>query len=490
MTQDVFGKLLEIGIALSSERDGDKLLEQILRGAMDITGCDAGTLYTTGECELHFRVMITKSIGISRGGSNGPIDLPPVPMTHDNVCAYSVLEQKLINIEDVYKSDLFDFSGPQKYDKLTGYKTKSMLVVPMRDKDGKTIGVMQLINAIDEQGQIVPFAKSSENILLSLSSQVAISLSNMNYITEIRRLMDSFVETFSTAIYSRTPYNVTHTDNMVRYATAFIDWLNEQEDIDWSFSSHKRRIFIMSVWLHDVGKLVTPLEVMNKETRLSKHYHEVLTRLDIIAMLAQIEQLKHGKDNTQLIEQAKSARALVQQANSAGFVSDQMIADLTKLANRTFIDQHGQSQNWLKEEELVHLSIRRGTLTEAERKIMQDHVIVTRDILGKINFGESYAMIPVWAGQHHELINGTGYPLGLSGAQLSKESRLLTILDIFDGLSATDRPYKPAIPIDRVFLILDEMRAEGAIDGEILDMFKRSKAWNTQNSEKKVEVTV
>ncbi len=469
-------RLLDISIAMAAERDGERLLERIITDAMDITGCDGGTLYIISGETLSFKVMITKSMHILRGGRHGNIDLPPVPLIRSNVCAYSVLESKLVNIPDVYQSDLFDFSGPRNYDALTGYKTTSMMVVPMENNKGQLIGVMQLINAKNSAGEIIPFAKSSEIILLALASQAAISLTNMNYTMEMRKLMESIVETFSTVIYTRTPYNVTHTTNMVKYALRFLDWLAATGN-DWKFNKIQRRQLLMTIWLHDVGKLVTPLEIMNKETRLGPKYEKVMTRLEIIALLAKINQLEHGADYQKVLDEIAAVKDLIDEVNTIGYLNDDLLAKVRLLATKTYIDQQGQSQNWFTKDEICDLSIRKGTLTDDERVIMQEHAIITKEILDKIKFQSEYAKVPIWAAQHHEFLNGSGYPNCLSGIDLDPEVRLLTILDIFDGIAALDRPYKKPTPIAKALAILGEMAEDGQIDKHILSLFSESRVW-------------
>ncbi len=470
-------RLLDISIAMAEERNGDALLERILTDAMDITECDGGTLYIKTDDALEFKVMVTKSLNIRKGGKNGKIDLPPVPLSNSNVCAYSVLENKLINIPDVYESELFDFSGPRNYDAMTGYKTTSMMVVPMENNKGQIIGVMQLINAKNSKGKVIPFIEDCEIILLALASQSAVSLTNMNYTVEMRELMDSIVETFSTAIYVRTPYNVNHTRNMVKYASNFVDWLNKQTNPVKTFNFDEKRQFLMAIWLHDLGKLVTPMEIMNKETRLGDHAEIVMTRLDMIYLLGKIQAYENNTCCDEYLKKIEEVKEFVKAVEATGFLSDEMLEKVKVLANLKYIDQHGNEVPWFTEEEIVCMSIRKGTLTDSERTEMQKHVSMTRELLEKMKFRGEYKKIPKWASEHHELLNGTGYPDGLKDDELEFETRLLTIIDIFDGLSSTDRPYKPAMPLDRVFSILSEMVACGQLDSNIFELFKQSKAW-------------
>ncbi len=469
-------QLLDISIALTREKDGDKLLERILNVAMDITQCDGGTLYVYKDNALDFKIMITKSMNIRKGGSHEESSLPSVPIDRTNVCACAVLENKMINIPDVYRSKKYDFSGPRKYDALTGYKTSSILVVPMEDNDGDIIGVLQLINAMDDKGEVIAFPKESESVVQALASQAAISLTNMNYAMKIRSLMDSVVRTLSRTIHTRTPYNVTHTANMALYAEGFIDWLNEK-DFGWTFSEIERRQFLTTVWLHDVGKLTIPLEIMNKETRLGIFLERVMDRLDIIEMLAKIESLENGTDFNKVLQEVESVRNFIYEANSVGYMSDDLLERVRALGNKQYKDKSGVMKPWITAGEIECLCIRKGTLTAHERKIIESHVVMTAKILDEMNFYGDYAMVPVWASQHHEFLNGTGYPKGLTAEELAPEARLLTIIDIFDGLSAVDRPYKKEIPLETVFQIMHEMVDEGKLDGNIMKLFEESRVW-------------
>ena len=472
-------KLLDIGIALSSEKDDDKLLETILTAAMDITSCDAGTLYIRGGDALAFRIMVTKSLGIFRGGKRGKIDLPPVQLSRANACACAAIENRLINIPDVYEDDIFDFSGPRKYDAMTGYRTRSMLVVPMENDRGEVIGVLQLLNALDENGAVIPFDPYYEQVIRSLASQAAICLSNMNYETEIIELLDSFVRVTSTAIDARSPYNANHTRNMVLYGGRFLDWLDETNN-DWHFSAPERRQFLMTVWLHDVGKLVTPLNVMNKESRLGDKLDAVLHRFETIGLLERIAFLE-GRIDREMLETRKKelseARELILRSNPAGFLPEEEYAALGRLAEKTYIDENGETQPWLTADEAHALSVRKGTLTPEERKVMESHVAMTARMLGQMKFTSDCAMVPVWASEHHEFLNGSGYPKKLADGEIPREVRLLTILDIFDALTARDRPYKKPMPAEKALAVLDGMAADGQLDPSILELFKKSEAW-------------
>ncbi len=479
MTPEEMRRFLDMCLSLAQERDREALLSNILDTAMDFAHCDAGTLYLLEEDGLHFCRMVTRSQNVRQGGHADPITLPPVPMDPIFVCAWVALHNETINVADVRTDDHFDFSGSQRYDNITGYRTKSMLVVPMSNDKGELVGVTQLINALDENGETIPFPKQRELLVRAISAQAAISITNMQYSEQITHLLDSLVGALSTAIDQRTPYNANHTRNMVRYGTRFLNWL-ERSGNDWRFSPEKKRTFLLAVWLHDVGKLVVPLEVMDKETRLGSRLEPVLQRFRMIGLLDRIACLE-GRITASELEQRNTERQaaaeLVQKVNRAGFLPDEQLQQIQALAQKTYLDEESAEQPWLTPEELEDLSIRKGTLTASERSVMESHVVVTARILSQVTFPKSYAEVPKWAAAHHELLNGSGYPDHLTAEHIPDEVRLLTILDVFDALTARDRPYKAPMSAEKALGILESMVQEGSMDGRILKLFEESKAW-------------
>ena len=479
MIDDTLKKVLDIGIAFSKEHDRVNLLDRILMAAINLTGCDGGTLYMNEDNSLKFRIMVTKSLGIHQGGNGEPVKLPPVPLSKSNVCACGVLYRKLINIPDVYESDMYDFSGPRRYDAMTGYKTTSMMVVPMEDDKGNVIGVMQLINALDEQGQVIPFEEEYEQILLSLGSQAAICLVNMNYSEKIENMLNAFVKVMSTAIDARTPYNVNHSKNMAAYASRFIDWLNRQ-DMGWKFDEETERVFLMSIWLHDVGKLVISKGIMDKSDRLGSNYRALMDRLSRISLLTRLAEFEGritSEEKEDTMEKLDWAKNFIEKMNTTYFLSPELEKEVHKLDGLTYVEEDGTICSWITQEEMQQLLIKKGTLTEAERKEMQRHVVMTEKLLEQMNFTDEYRNVLVWTSKHHELLNGNGYPKGLKGEEIPKEVRLLTILDVFEALTAKDRPYKPPKEASQALNILHGMAEDGEIDIEILKLFEESRAW-------------
>ncbi len=498
MKKDEMEKLLRIGVLLSSERDLNRLLERILECVMELTRCDAGTLYLLEEGKLWFRIMRNHTLK-TYSGANGEIpDLPPVALARESVCALAVLDNKTIRIEDVKHCREYDLTGPIRYDAITGYNTVSMLVVPMCSREGEAIGVLQLINAMDKAGNICASAEDMALVLESVASQAAITIQNVRYMAEIRELFQSFVRVMSSAIDQRTPYNANHSRRMAECGERFADFLNahaEGENREIPFSAKHKEELVMSIWLHDVGKVVTPLEVMDKSRRLSPLQEERLkNRIRNIGLAAQIDCLEGRITHQELEAVLQDTRAVaerINEINRAGFLTDDKLAWLDGLKARTYLDQ-GTIRPWLTEEEYAMLSIRKGTLSSEERKIMEDHVTVTDRLLSQINFSKDLSLVREWAAAHHELLNGSGYPNHRRGDEIPMEVRVITILDIFDALVADDWPYKPGMPVSRALSILESMaEKEGKLDPELTRLFIESKCWegiapSQENKEKEV----
>lgn len=496
MREEKFRMFLEVGVSLSAERNYNRLLERILLCVMELSNCDAGTLYLLEDGALHFKIMRNNTMNTYSGGDGSDCGLPPVALNRESVCALSLLDNQTLRIEDVWNCKEYDLTGPMRYDAMTGYHTQSMIVVPMRNREGGKIGVLQLINAQDDDGNVIPFEEEIVLAVESVASQAAITVQNVRYIAEIKNLFHSFVKVMSSAVDERTPYNGSHTRHMALYGSRFIDFLNARaretgEGVSFT-PAHKEEV-LMSVWLHDIGKLVTPLEVMNKMARLLPEQHADFThRMEVIRLRAEIDRLSGRitqEEKDSLVCRTEKAEALVEAVNTAGFVTDDRLAELDRLRSEIYTEQDGTVQPWLTPEEYAMLSIRKGTLSEEERSIMEGHVVITDKLLSQIQFSADLAHVREWAASHHELLNGSGYPNHRAGDEIPFEVRIITILDIFDALVADDRPYKPGMPVERALSILESMaEKEGKLDPELTRLFVESRCWETAKTDGEVHL--
>lgn len=479
MEQTQIDKILEIGIQLTAERDYDELLAKIVDCAMELTQSDGGTLYLYENEQLHFCITKNISLGVNRKGQDRE-QYPPVPMTEKNICAYAALHRKLLNIEDAYSCQEFDFSGPREYDKLTGYRTKSMLVFPLVNHEDKLIGVVQLINAQDAEGAVVPFDRECEKIVESLGSQAAVAVSNMKFVQEIEQLMISITQVFTDAIDTRIPYNYYHSRNVYLYVRMLVDYINRryaEGKVSFHYSAEERDELLMAALMHDIGKLVIPNEIIDKTTRLGEKLPLVMEHFQHLTALYHIDYLEGRISKSKWIEERNNlvdAQQRIEEINRKPGLSDEDVQYVKSLAARKYTGVNGTKIPFLSLNEENCLTVRRGNLTQEERNIICSHVEYTEKYLSKMNFGERYPHIIQWAGAHHELMDGSGYPRGLKGEEIPLEARILAIVDVFEALTSSDRPYKKSMEESKALSVLDEMSDQGKVDKEILELFKEA----------------
>ena len=497
-------RLSEIGIALSAERNLDKLLEMIVDEARLFTQADGGTLYIKEKDHLVFKILQNESMKTRMGGTSGnPIPFPPLELKESNVSAYVALKQKSVSIPDVYFSDLFDFTGPRKFDQATGYRTKSMLVVPMKNHEGEIIGVLQLINAQEQKTkEVISFSPDSEILTESLASQAAVAITNVRLIQDIEALFESFVQAMAKAIDARSPYNVSHTRRVAGLAVSLGEAINARKDGPFGqveFTPEEINELRLAGWLHDVGKVTTPEWVVNKATKLEKiidrvelvktRFYFIQKSVEAEALKKKIEVLVNGNDPSRLetidrelqaeLSQLEDDLAFVVKSNSPGeFMEDEKLERLRGIARKVFME-NGEPRPYLTDDELVNLSIRKGSITEDERKIMNDHVAVTAKMLEEIPFIRKIRNAPAYAAAHHECLNGKGYPKGLKGDQIPLQARILALVDFYEALTAQDRPYKKGMPLDKAIQILGFAVKDGHLDQELYNLFVNEKVFES-----------
>ncbi len=495
--EKIVKNMTEIGTALSAERNRSALLELVISHVRQLTKADAGTLYIFEGNRLHFQIVQNGSLGITMGGVSGkPITFPPVELMESNVSAYAAIKGVPINIPDVYNSDLFDFTGPKKFDASTGYRSKSMLVVPMKNHEDEVVGVLQLLNSIDSiTGEIVPFSDATQELAVSVASQAAVAISNMNLVKSLEGLFEAFVDVMATAIDEKSPVTGGHIRRVAQMTMEMAQVINEQKEgrfKDNFFNEEQLYELRLAGYMHDLGKVTTPVEIVEKGKKLEAIFDRIQfvdLRLAFIIKGIKVDALK--KENELLSQNAPESalqalksetdiklneyseiRNFINRCNEPGeFLEDEKIDQLKEYASMTYIDENGEEQNLLTENELLNLSIRRGSITEAERKQMQNHAAVTIKMLNQIPFTKKLARIPNFAGAHHEFINGKGYPLGLKGDEIPFEGKLMAVTDIAEALTAADRPYKKAMPLSVVNKILRSMAENGELDKEMVELF-------------------
>lgn len=490
-------KLSDIGRALSGVYDLNTLLEMIVDQARNFTNADAGTLYIVEDNTLRFQIVQNDSLKIRMGGKTGEtIPFPPVELKESNVSAFVALKGVSVNIPDVYDTDLFDFTGPKKFDNSTGYRSQSMLVVPMRNHDNDVIGVLQLLNATNPiSKEVITFSQDYENLCESLASQAAVSITNAKLISNMTELFEAFVKVMATAIDEKSPVTGGHIRRVADLTLTMADVIHNEKEgpyKDITFSPDQIYELRIAAYMHDIGKVTSPVEIVEKAKKLQTIFdriHYIRLRLAYISQKivlegqnTKIEILQNGSDSGKLkaletetqnkLEEIKEIREFINKCNEPGeFLDDEILERLKEISQKTYIDEEEQQQPFLTEDELVNLSIRRGSITEVERKKMQDHAAVTLRMLKQIPFTKKLKNIPDFAGAHHEFINGKGYPLGLKGDEIPFEGKLMAVTDIAEALTASDRPYKKAMPLETVYRILRSMAEKEELDNTLVELF-------------------
>ncbi len=499
-------QLNAIGIALSAEKDVSRLLEAILIRAKEITQSDGGTLYTVHEDgKLHFDVLRTTSLDLKMGGASGhAVEFDPIPMhlpdgvPNDHmVVVYAALHNKTVNIPDVYEETSFDFSGPKEFDKKTGYRSKSFLAIPMKNHEDEIIGVLQLINKQDyEKGVSIPFSKEDQQLAESLASQASVALTNRKLIDSLNKLFHAFIKTMAVAIDEKSEYTSGHCNRVLALALMLADAVCRTESgpmKNFSMSDGERYTLEVASWLHDCGKVTTPEYVIDKASKLETIFDRIYlidTRFEVLKRdvrihmqerLKQVDSDQHEairEDYHRDIEQIEADRVFLHQCNSGR--EPMLLEDQQRVKNigaHTWVNWDGKREAFLSEDEIRNLLVSRGTLTAEERKVINNHVVVSIKMLDALPFPKDMEKVPEYAGGHHEHMDGTGYPNGLIREQMSIPARIMAIADIFEALTAADRPYKKAQPLSETLKILGFMKLSHHIDPDLFDVFINSKVY-------------
>ncbi|HEY9532166.1 MAG TPA: HD domain-containing phosphohydrolase [Burkholderiales bacterium] len=493
---DDLGQRLEqlnaIGASLSAERDINRLLEAILAAAKTITRADGGTLYRVAEDRtLRFEIVRTTSLKYYLGGTTGnPVPFYPIQLykdgkpNHGMVAAYAALTGKTVNIGDAYAADGFDFSGTRAFDSKTGYRSKSFLTVPMKNHDREIIGVLQLINARDPvTGEIGEFTASDQRLAESLASQAAIALTNRMLINQLEHLFESFINVMNTAIDEKSPYTGGHCQRVPVLTMLLAEAVNETDDgplRDFRMTDKDRYELKIAGLLHDCGKVTTPVHVVDKATKLESIYDRINlidTRFEILKRDLEIQRLKEAIDERELqrrLLQVEDDRKFLHACNiGSERMSEEDVARVHRIAGYRWRNADGDETEFLTIDEVKNLTIRAGTLTEEERKVINHHIVATIRMLEALPWPRHLKNVPEYAGGHHERMDGKGYPRGLTREQMSVQARCMGIADIFEALTAKDRPYKKGKSLSESLEILGRMAQTGHVDPDLFDIFVR-----------------
>ena len=492
-------KLIDIGLALSREKNISILLEKILNEARTIANSDGGTVYliSNNDQKLNFEIMHTLSLNIKFGGSSDPVpeSIYPVKIYNEdgsknmnNVAAVCALENKTINIKDAYTDKNYDFSGTKGFDKKHKYHSKSLLTIPLTNHKQKVVGVLQLLNAKNGD-EIVSFSKDAINLVEALSSQASVALTSSLLVEEQKNLFKSFIKLVAEALENKDEVTGGHCNRVPVLTMMIAEEINTDATglfKDFSFSEDELDELYVAGWLHDFGKVATPEHIMNKSTKLEGLYDkidEIKFRFEILKRDIELEYYKNKvtdsdqKSINLKLEKIKDDLEFLEKSNVGGeFMSDELKERVKNIADQSII-LNNKKISVLSEEEVDFLTISKGTLSKKDMKIMQSHVVLTYDLLNKLPYPDHLKQVPFYAGCHHEKINGKGYPNGYSGDKLPLQARIIAIADVFEGLTAPDRPYKEGYKLSKALTILKYMVNDGEIDKDLFNLFITKKLY-------------
>lgn len=503
---DDIKRLTDIGTALTAENHPARLMEMIVYGARMLTSAEGGSLYTKSEDCKHLKFEIVQNSFLDQKvkGLYGKTIWPEIKLinedcteNHSNVSAYVALTGEIVNIDDVYKAKGFDFSGTKTFDKETDYRCKSMLVVPLKDHENEIIGVLQLINALNsDNNSIIPFSSESQNVALSLASQAAVVMTKNKLINELEELFNAFILTIAKTIDEKSPYTGGHIKRVANLTMIVAERISKIKDGPFSgvlFTKEELNEVRVAAWMHDIGKITIPEYVADKATKLETIYdrvNEIKTRFEVFKRDAEIKFLKKkielmetgqlhrvkefNKEYIQQIERIEDDLEVITHANIGSELMDSdKIQRINDIAKKTW-RKCGKVVPRLTEDEVYNLTIKKGTLTDLEKMRIREHVRLTEVMLNELPFPKKLKNVPKYASAHHEKLNGKGYHHGLTANEISLQARIIAFADIFEALSASDRPYKKGKKASEIKKIMDKMAKDNSIDKDLVEFFFKS----------------
>ena len=534
LTAEELDRLFNIGIALSAEQDMDVLLESILTTAKEFCNAEGGTLYLmdAAQNQLVFSILQNDKLGIKMGGTSEKKEIPFPPLylydpetnepNYSNISTYAALTEEIVNVPDAYDSTRFDFSGTHKFDKKSGYRSKSFLTVPLKTRTGQVVAVLQLINARAPSGETINFSKSMQRLVEALSSHAAVAIDNQLLVTAQKNVLEAFLEVIAHAIDDKSPYTGAHCQRVPVIARMIALAAVMSQDgafKDFEMSEDEWYAFHLASWLHDCGKVTTPEYVLDKATKLetvNNRIHEIRARFEILRRDAHIDYLKKRLAGTEPKEQLLAqfndrVRKLEDDfaflaASNVGTepLTDEQVARVHEIAKQTYHRYFDKTLglSWDETErikddmppktnpaeplledrpdhifggynrgEIHNLSIARGTLTPEEAKKINSHVEKTIEMLKAIPFPSHIKNVVEYAGGHHERMDGKGFPNHLTRFEMSVPARILGVADVFEALSSSDRPYKKPKKLSEIVAIMSGMAKGGHIDPDLFNLF-------------------
>lgn len=496
----VADQLVEIGTALSAERDPSRVLELILQHGRSIARADAGSIFVVEEdgTRLRFSAAHNDSVEID-------FSTFTMPVSETSIVGTAVRSGRTVRVADLYadgSAETHDrrFNHDRTLDRSLGYQTRSMLTTPVITAEGRVLAVMQLINAREDgagplrtdedfDSRVRPFTPEDERLCSALASQAAVALENAQLIADIEALFEGFVRASVHAIEQRDPTTSGHSQRVAELTVGLakvVDRADGPRFADVRFDADALREIEYAGLLHDFGKVGVREEVLVKAKKLYPHrlalvrerFAHMRTALQRDMLQARLR--GEGPDAfEQRVAALAHASALVERSNEPTLLPEEASAELRGLLDLSFRDANDNEVHVVEPADVDALRVARGSLTASERREIEDHVQHTYDFLVRIPWTQALSRIPEIAGKHHEYLDGSGYPEKLPAPNIPVQARMMTVADIYDALTASDRPYKQAVPLDRALDILQAEVGRGKVDGEVLDLFIEAKLWQT-----------
>ena len=501
--------LNKIGVALSTERNTDALLELILSKSREITSADAGSLYLV-EAEGGGKHLVFK---LTQNDTHSvPFRQFTMPIDTSSIAGYAAATGQILNIKDAYRIRNLPFRLNRDFDRKFNYRTMSLLVLPMKNQKDEVIGVLQLINSKRHpevkltlpqtvREEVRPFSRQSQELASSLASQAAVALENNLLYRDIEMLLEGFVRASVTAIESRDPTTFGHSERVAKLTVALaetVDRLDSGPYQDIRFTREDIREIRYASILHDFGKVGVREEVLVKARKLyppqieliNKRFQYIRKALELEACRKKLDHvLRHGNqgyerdfaqidsDQSREIQKLDQFLQRILQANEPTVLPQEISEELAQIAGWRSGDPSILPEPLLTQEELQLLSITKGSLDAEERRQIESHVIHSFRFLNQIPWTKELRRVPEIARAHHEKLDGSGYPYHMKAEEIPLQSKMMTIPDIFDALTASDRPYKRAVPVDRALHIIGEEVNSQLLDPVLFNLFVEAKIY-------------
>ncbi|MCD4817365.1 MAG: GAF domain-containing protein [Candidatus Cloacimonetes bacterium] len=483
-------RLAKIGIALSAEKNINNFFKLILNEAINFTNSDAGTIYWVSDDKKFLEFQFVCTLSKNQNLENADVaKWPNIPLYDENdkklmktFVSYVTHTAKPKSIDNVYSQDIF--SDTKKYDSANDYRSVSMAAIPLKNHEDDVLGIIQLINAMDDDGNIIPFSQDSITVFSSLASQAAIAMTNKTLVDGLENLLKQFMKSIAYALDKKSKDTGSHIERVAILTEMLANkiQIDNKKYKDFHFSQNELQEISIAGWMHDIGKITTPVYIMHKAKKLETIYDRiglVKLRFELVESVIEKDNILYeynGKKDeiekaNKILKKLKKYSEFIKQTNSGSeFMTDEDIELLDAIYNFEYTSNE-KTYRLITEDEKKNLSIHTGTLLPEEFEKMREHALVSHEMLTQLTFPKKFKNVTLYASGHHEKLNGTGYPFGICDKDLPLQSRMLAITDFFEALTATDRPYKKGKTLSESLQIMAISAKDNEIDKDLLNLF-------------------